>query len=302
MSDTRVSEDRALLQAGESVLFIDRKDREYLRALKPGARVHLRRGTVPADELIGFPEGRVVHNSAQEPFLLLRPTYAHLIPNLPRRAQVIYPKDVGPILLWGDIHPGATVIEVGTGPGALTMALLRAVGPSGRVISYETRAEFAEMAADNLRRFRAPTEQWTVHVRDAFEGFLETGVDRLVTDLAEPWRLLDHAAAALRLGGIFVAYVPTVLQVKQHVDGLRAHGGFARPEVMETLMRFWHVQNRSVRPEHRMVAHTGFLVVAHRAEVGAFSARSRADEPGENGESDEAGLDADPAEDRDSPD
>jgi len=273
MTETANPENRALLQAGDSVLFIDRKDREYLRTLKAGARVHLRRGTLSADDLIGSPEGRVVQNSAQEPFLVLRPTYAHLVPNLPRRAQVIYPKDVGPILLWGDIYPGATVIEVGTGPGALTMAMLRAVGPSGRVISYELRAEFAEMAAENLRRFRAPTESWTVYVRDAFEGFLETGVDRLVVDLAEPWRLLDHAARALRLGGILVAWVPTVLQVKQHVDALRAHGGFARPEVMETLMRFWHVQNRSVRPEHRMVAHTGFLVVAHRADAGAFGAR-----------------------------
>jgi tRNA (adenine57-N1/adenine58-N1)-methyltransferase catalytic subunit len=258
--------DKAVLQAGEAVLFIDRKDREYLRTLKPGARVHLRRGTVQADELIGQPEGRVVQNSAQEPFLLLRPTYAHLIPNLPRRAQVIYPKDIGPILLWGDIYPGATVIEVGTGPGAMTMALLRAVGSTGRVISYEARAEFAEMAGENVHRFHGAAENWTVRIGDAFEGFQETGVDRMVVDLAEPWHLLEHAAHALRLGGVLVSYVPTVLQVKQQVDALRAHGGFARVEVMESLLRFWHVQNRSVRPEHRMVAHTGFIVVSHRVE------------------------------------
>lgn len=256
----------ALLRPGDSVLFIDRKDREYLRTLEPGKRVHLRRGTVAADDLIGQPEGRVVRNTAEEPFLVLRPTYAHLIPNLPRQAQVIYPKDIGPILLWGDIYPGATVIEVGTGPGAMSMALLRAVGPNGRVISYEVRPEFALMAEGNVRRFHGEASQWTVRVGDAFEGFVETEVDRLVVDLAEPWHLLDHAARALRLGGIFVAYVPTVLQVKQQVDGLRAHGSFARVEVMESLLRFWHVQNRSIRPEHRMVAHTGFIIVAHRVE------------------------------------
>ena len=258
--------DRALLRAGDSILFVDRKDREYLRTLKPGARVHIRRGTIAADDLIGRPEGIEVRNSAEERFLLLRPTFAHLVPNLPRRAQVIYPKDIGPIVLWGDIYPGATVIEVGTGPGAMTMGLLRAVGPEGRVISYEARAEFAEMAAENIHRFHGEASNWTVRVQDAFEGFQEEGVDRMVVDLAEPWNLLDHAARALRLGGVLTAYVPTVLQVKQHVDALRAHGGFARPEVMESLLRFWHVQNRSVRPEHRMVAHTGFIIVAHRVE------------------------------------
>jgi len=258
--------DNSLLRAGDSVLFIDRKDREYLRTLKPGARVHVRRGTIAADDLIGKSEGVLVRNSAEEVFLLLRPSYAHLIPNLPRRAQVIYPKDIGPILLWGDVYPGATVIEVGTGPGAMTMALLRAVGREGRVISYEARAEFAEMAAENIRRFHGEALNWTVRVQDAFEGFLETGVDRLLVDLAEPWHLISHAAAALRLGGVLTAYLPTVLQVKQQVDALRDHGGFARIEVMESLLRFWHVQNRSVRPEHRMVAHTGFVIVAHRVE------------------------------------
>lgn len=254
----------ASLRAGEAVLFIDRKDREYMRTLRPGARIHLRNGTLEGDALIGLPEGSVVRNTGGDAFLLLRPTFAHLIPNLPRRAQVIYPKDIGAILLWGDIYPGATVIEVGTGPGAMTMALLRAVGTHGRVISYELRGEFAEMAEQNVRRFHGEAPNWTVRVGDALAGFVETGVDRLLTDLAEPWHLLDAAARALRFGGILVAYVPTVLQVKQQVDSLREHGGFARVEVMETWVRFWHVQRRSVRPEHRMVGHTGFIIVAHR--------------------------------------
>ncbi len=254
----------ARLRAGDSILFIDRKDREYLRTLKPGGRVHLRNGTMQADQLIGMLEGSLVHNTAGEPYLMLRPSFAHLVPNLPRRAQVIYPKDIGPILLWGDVYPGATVIEVGCGPGALTMALLRAVGGGGRVISYEAREEFVRMAQENIQRFHGAAPNWTVHLADAFDGFTETGVDRILLDIAEPWRLLEVVARSLRPGGILVGYLPTVLQVKQLVDRLRQHGGFARVEAMETWVRFWHVKELSIRPEHRMVGHTGFIVFAHR--------------------------------------
>lgn len=254
----------ALLRSGEAVLFIDRKEREYLRVLRPGARVHIRGGTLQADDLIGQAEGRVVHNTGNEPFLLLRPSFAQLIPNLPRKAQVIYPKDIGPILLWGDIYPGATVVEVGTGPGALSMALLRAIGPEGRLISYEVRADHAEMAQANVRQFYGDAPNWSVKVADVMTGIEERDIDRLTVDLAEPWHLLATAAAALRPGGLILSYVPTVMQVKQFVDGVRAHGGFAAVQSFEILQRFWHVKNLSIRPEHRMVAHTGFIVVARR--------------------------------------
>jgi tRNA (adenine57-N1/adenine58-N1)-methyltransferase len=254
----------SVLRAGDAVLFVDQKEREYLRVLEPGKRLHIRGGTMAADHLIGLEEGRIVYNTAKEPFLLLRPSFAQLVPNLPRKAQVIYPKDIGPILVWGDIYPGATVIEVGAGPGALTMALLRAVGASGRVISYEARADFVEMAQRNVSRFYGPAPHWTIKLADARSGFDEQQVDRLTCDIAEPWSLLPAAAAALRPGGLFLGYIPTVLQVKQLVDGLRAHGGFAAVQSFETLTRFWHVKNLSVRPEHRMVAHTGFLVIARR--------------------------------------
>lgn len=256
--------ENSILRAGDSVLFIDSKEREYLRALRPGGRVHIRGGTLQADHLIGLEEGRIVYNSAREAFMMLRPTFAQLIPNLPRQAQVIYPKDIGPILLWGDIYPGAVVIEVGAGPGALSMALLRAVGAQGRLISYEARADFAEMAQRNVQQFYGEAPNWTVKVADVFAGIEERGVDRMTVDLAEPWRLLPAAAAALRAGGLILGYVPTVLQVKQFVDALRSDGGFGAVQSFETLLRFWHVKNLSVRPEHRMVAHTGFIVVARR--------------------------------------
>ena len=259
------SDQRSRLRAGDAVLFIDRKEREYLRTLRPGSRVSLRSGSIPADELLGTDEGRIVFNTAKEQFLMLRPTIAQLIPNLPRSAQVIYPKDIGPILVWGDIYPGATVIEVGTGPGALSMALLRAVGTQGRVISYEVRQEFADMAQENVRRFHGETTNWTVKVRDAMQGFDERNVDRMTTDVAEPWQLLNHAAEALRPGGLILGYVPTVLQVKSFVDALRSCGTFAAVQSFETLTRFWIVRGLSVRPEHRMVAHTGFIVIARRA-------------------------------------
>jgi len=253
-------EARALLRSGESVLLIDRKQRQYLRSLRPGKRIHLRNGVLLADDLIGEPEGRTVRNSGGEPYLVLRPTYASLIPNLPRRAQVIYPKDVGLILLWGDVHPGARVLEVGTGPGALTLALLRAVGPHGEVYSYEIRPDFCDMVRENVERFFGTPDNWHLRLADGREGFAETNLDRMVIDLAEPWTLLPQAAAALRPGAVLVAYVPTVVQVKTFVDHARV-SGFGAVEVMENLLRFWHVQGLSIRPEHRMVAHTGFVIV-----------------------------------------
>jgi tRNA (adenine57-N1/adenine58-N1)-methyltransferase len=254
---------RSLLQAGESVLFIDRKEREYLRTLKPGGRVHLRGGTIAADELIGQPEGRIVDTSGGESFLLLRPTFATLVPKLPRRAQVIYPKDIGPILLWGDIAPGVRVLEVGTGPGALTIALLRAVGPTGQVISYEIRPEFAEMARANVQQFLGDAPNWVLTVGDVHDGIAERDLDRMIIDLAEPWRVLPAAAAALRPGGVLVVWVPTVLQVKQFVDDAR-RTMFGALQVMETMQRSWYVRGLSIRPEHRMVAHTGFMIVCRR--------------------------------------
>ena len=284
----------AILRDQDPIVLIDRKERIYLRTLRRGGRLSLRGGQIPCDDVIGLPEGSVVETPRGEPLLVLRPTYAQLIPNLPRRAQPIYPKDVGPILLWGDIGPGMRVVEVGIGPGALTMALLRAVGPGGHLVSYEAREDFATIARENVERYVGPSPQWTLRVGDAFAGIVERDVDRIVIDLAEPWRLLDHVATALRPGGVVTGFVPTALQVKHFVDGLRHHGGFAAVETLETMLRGWHVRDRSVRPEHRMVAHTGFLVFARRLAPGSALTPYT---PYSTGEEDAAPTDAPPAPD-----
>jgi len=259
---------RSLLREQDAVVLVDRKERQYLRVLRRGKSISVRGAPIPCDALIGLPEGTLVETAHGESLLVMRPTYAELIPNLPRRAQPIYPKDVGPILLWGDFRPGDLALEVGIGPGALTIALLRAVGPGGRLVSYETREDFATLARENVARYYGEAPNWTLHVADAFAGLHERDVDRVVVDLAEPWLLLDAVAAALRPGGVVTGFVPTVLQVKQLVDALRAHGAFGAVETLETLTRFWHIRDRSVRPVHRMVAHTGFLVFARRLAPG----------------------------------
>jgi tRNA (adenine57-N1/adenine58-N1)-methyltransferase len=259
--------DRSLLRSGESVLFIDTKEREYLRTLKVGHRMSLHGGLLPADQVIGLPEGSLVRNSTNDTFWVFRPTYAHLIPNLPRRAQVIYPKDVGMMLLWGDVFPGASVVEIGAGPGSLTIALLRAIGPVGKLTTVEIREDHCDMARENVAKFFGEAPNWTLSVGDAYLDLEVRDADRLFIDVPEPWRVLPHAAQALRPGGVIVSYSPTMIQVKSFVDELRASPCFVAIEVMENLVRGWHVKGLSVRPDHRMVAHTGFLTVARRTSL-----------------------------------
>ena len=267
--------DRTILQPGDSVLFIDHKEREYIRILHPGSIIALRGGNIPAEQFIGLSEGSLVQVGQSEKFRILRPTYARLIPNLPRQAQVIYPKDIGPILLWGDAFPGARVLEVGSGPGALSIALLRAIGPEGRLLTVDIRADHCKMARNNVKRFLGPTPNWTLAQADAYQGLPVRDVDRTFIDLPEPWQVLPHARGVLRPGGVLVGYLPTVLQVKALVDTLHADPRFDCVEVMENMLRFWHVKDRSMRPEHRMVAHTGFIVVARRVtEAAAIPVKS----------------------------
>lgn len=259
---------RGPFQADEPVILLDRKDREYLARLDQRRAIAIRGGKIAVDDIIGRDEGSAVRSTMNEPFLVFRPSLPQLIPNLPRTAQVIYPKDLGPILIWADLFPGARVIEAGVGAGALSMTLLRAIGDEGRLFSYEIREDFAELAKQNIARYFGPAPNWTVKLGDVANELEERDIDRVILDLPEPWHVIERAWHALRPGGILLCYLPTVLQVKSLVDALRDDKRFACVETMETLMRFWHLKGMSVRPQHRMVAHTGFLTSARRLADG----------------------------------
>jgi len=265
----------APLQAGESLLLIDeRRGKRHLVTLRPGQHFHTDRGYIGHDALIGTSDGSTVKTSLGVRYLALRPTLGEYVLEMPRGAQVIYPKDLATICFFADVEPGHTVCEAGLGSGALTMALLRAVGPSGRVVSYEAREEFARRARRNIETRLGPDVPLTVRLQDVYAGLDERDLDRVLLDLPEPWRLVESASTALRAGGVFCAYVPTIIQSQQVHEALAAHPAFALVETFETLLRPWHIAGLSVRPAHRMVAHTGFLTLARRVQPrGAAAAR-----------------------------
>ncbi|HET9077783.1 MAG TPA: tRNA (adenine-N1)-methyltransferase [Acidimicrobiales bacterium] len=246
--------------AGERILLFDSKGRRYLVPLSEGGEFHTHSGPVAHSDLIGAEEGVTVRSSRGARYVAVRPTLAEVVLKMPRGAQVIYPKDLGPILILADIFPGARVFESGLGSGALSMALLRA---GAEITGYELRPDFAARAAANVAGFLGPDalDRYHVSVRDSYEGIEETGFDRMVLDLPEPWRLVKAAEQALRPGGILVSYLPTIGQVSTLRDALD-RSGFGMAETLEVLQRSWHVEGQSVRPDHRMVAHTGFLTTA----------------------------------------
>ena len=250
------------LQAGEGVLLIDAKQRRYLITLAPGQEFHSHTGFIRHDELIGRSEGITVRANRSGNFLVLRPTLADFVLKMPRGAQVIYPKDLGPLLMLADIFPGARVLESGVGSGALSMTMLRA---GADIVGYELRADFASRAIKNVTAVLGPDvlDRYRVEERDTYEGIDEVDLDRVMLDLPEPWQVTPHAATALRPGGIMVAYTPTIIQAVQFRESLTANG-FAQAETVEVLNRTWHIEGQSVRPDHRMVAHTGFLTHARR--------------------------------------
>ncbi len=253
---------------GDRVHLVDRKGRQYALTLKAGDIFQFSGETIAHDELIGKPDGSLVTLSRGRPMLALRPTLSEYVLKMPRGAQVLYPKDLGVILQWADVYPGARVFEAGTGSGALTMALLRAVGDRGHVISYEAREDFARTAMKNIERYLGPAHNFTLRQRNAYEGIEETDVDRVVLDLPEPWQGVPHAAGALRSGGVYLSYVPTIPQVMQTVEALHCAQVFSMIQTFETLLRTWNVEGRSVRPDLRMVAHSGFLTVARKVQPG----------------------------------
>ncbi len=246
--------------AGERVLLVDAKDRSYLVTLATGATFHTHAGSVAHDDVIGRREGEVVTGSTGRRYLMVRPTLADVVVKMPRGAQVIYPKDLGAIIVAADIGPGQRVLEAGVGSGALSMALLRA---GASVVGYELRDDFAARACANVAAFLGPGADYHVEQRDATEGIDERDLDRVVLDLPEPWRVLPHAARALRAGGIVLAYLPTINQTAELRRALD-DGPFGLATTSEVLHRTWHIEARSVRPDHRMVAHTGFLTWARR--------------------------------------
>jgi tRNA (adenine57-N1/adenine58-N1)-methyltransferase len=253
------------LRAGERVVLLDARGRRYLVRLEAGATFHYHGGAVPHDLIIGSEEGTTVHSTAGASLVCFRPRLADFVLKMGRGAQVIYPKDLGPILLYADVFPGARVLEAGTGSGALTLALCRAVGPEGFVASYELREDFREVAARNAEDFFGKVPSWLDLRSGDVRGVTDTGESfhRVLLDLPEPWAVLDAARGALLPGGIVCGYLPTTGQVQTLVEAL-GQGGFAEVETFEVLLRSWHVAPRSVRPDHRMVAHTGFITVARR--------------------------------------
>jgi tRNA (adenine57-N1/adenine58-N1)-methyltransferase len=237
--------------------------------LDPGREFHTHRGLFGHDELIGRPEGWVVTNSAGVQYLALRPLLADYVLSMPRGAAVVYPKDAGQIIAMGDIFPGARVVEAGVGSGALSMSLLRAVGDSGVLHSYERRADFADIARSNVEtHFGGPHPAWRLTVGDLTDAMDDTEVDRVVLDMLAPWECLDAVAAALAPGGVLISYVATATQLSRMAELIREHGRFTEPYAWESMVRGWHLEGLAVRPQHRMVGHTGFLITTRRLADG----------------------------------
>ena len=281
---------RGPLVPGEWVRLVDGKGRRHNICLQSGASFHTNRGAILHDDLIGRDEGFSVTSSSGGEYLVFRPLLSEFVVSMPRGAAVVYPKDAAQIVAMADIFPGARVVEAGVGSGALTCSLLRAVGPTGRVSSYERREEFADVARRNVEQFfggRHPA--WHLTVGDLVEalpgGDAAASVDRVVLDMLAPWECIDVVADALAPGGVVVAYVATTTQLARTVETLRAHGEFTEPHPWETLVREWHVEGLAVRPSHKMNGHTGFLVTSRRMAPGnAAPRKKRRPAPGAYGE------------------
>lgn len=262
---------RGPFQPGDRVQLTDPKGRMHTLVLTPGKAFHTHRGQLDHDDLIGLPEGSVVNSSGGTAYLALRPLLSDYVLSMPRGAQVIYPKDAAQIVAMGDVFPGARVLEAGAGSGGLTCWLLRAVGTGGQVTSYELRPDFADIARRNVEAFfGGPPPNWALRVCDVTECE-DSAFDRIILDMLTPWDVLDLVARALVPGGVFVGYVATTPQLSELVEALRERGGFTEPRAWESLVRDWHADGLAVRPDHRMIAHTAFLVSARRLAPGVVA-------------------------------
>jgi tRNA (adenine57-N1/adenine58-N1)-methyltransferase catalytic subunit len=264
--------------AGDRVQLTGPRGRLNTVTLQAGGEFHTHRGVVKHDTIIGQPDGTVVAATNGDAYLALRPLLSDFVMSMPRGAAIVYPKDAAQIGALADVFPGATVVEAGVGSGALSLWLLRAVGPEGRLLSYERREEFATVARANVAAFLgAEPPNWSVTIGDLSEVLPTTTqpatVDRVVLDMLAPWECLDAASTALTPGGVLLCYVATVTQLSRVAEAIRATGNFTEPDASETIVRGWHVEGLAVRPDHRMVGHTGFLITARRLAPGTVLAQ-----------------------------
>jgi len=258
--------------AGDLVQLTDNKGRMHTIELTPGKDFHTHRGVIAHDALIGQPEGSVVTSVGGTAYVAFRPLLSDYVLSMPRGATVVYPKDAAQIIALADVFPGARVVEAGAGSGALSCSLLRAVGAGGLVSSYEMRDDFAAVAQRNVQRFFGDVPAtWRLTVGDVVEKCTDTEMDRVILDLLAPWDVLETAASALSPGGVLCVYVATTTQLSKVVEAVREHGGFTEPMSWESLVRGWHVEGLAVRPAHRMIGHTGFLMTTRRMAPGVVA-------------------------------
>ena len=248
------------LKIGELILLVDSKDRRYLISLEDSKEFHTHSGYIRHSDIIDMEEGSYIKASSGKPYLIVRPTMSDVILKMPRSAQIIYPKDIGHILLKADIYPGVRVLESGIGSGALSIAMLRA---GAKITGYELREDFANRATKNVATFCGDESlsNYTIHIRDIYEGIDDGGFERVVLDLPEPWKVVPFLSEAMVSGGIIVAYTPSITQAMKIRDALNSES-FVMQETFEVSVRSWHIEGKAVRPEHRMVAHTGFITHA----------------------------------------
>ncbi|MFM8190566.1 MAG: tRNA (adenine-N1)-methyltransferase [Candidatus Nanopelagicus sp.] len=256
-------------QYGDRVQLTDAKGKLYSITLKKGAEWHTHKGMLKHDELVGIPEGSIVTTNQELKFQAFRPLLADYLLSMPRGATIIYPKDTAMILGVADIKPGARVLEAGVGSGALSISILRAIGDSGFLHSIELREDFAEIARDNVTNyFKAQPKSWQITIGQLEDQKFDAEFDRVVLDMLTPWECLTVAANALVPGGVFMAYVATTTQLSRMAEAIKESANFTEPESLETMVRGWHHEGLAVRPQHRMIAHTGFLIFAMRMAPG----------------------------------
>ena len=255
---------KRLLKAGQPVLLFDRRRRHHFARLKEGKSTNVRGDVLFHDQIIGRPDGCRIDSKKRNQYRVFSTTLAEYTLHMERHAAIVYPKDTAFLVHYGDVRPGMRIVEAGLGSGSLTANLLTAVGPTGHVTSYELVESTAGRALKNLSTWFESLDNHTVHFKDIYEGIEETHLDRVILDVPEPWQVLDNAADALVNGGVFAAYLPTILQVQKLMLALKANLHYYTSEAMEVLERKWHVTEESVRPEHQMVGHTGFLVFSRR--------------------------------------